>query len=507
MPGAEDLVVGIDLGTSTAKVLVLTASGEVVGRARATYIQYRPRPGWVEQSPDDWWDAVCRAVRESLRSVDGRRVRAVGLSGQLNGVVLVDERGHPLRNALIWLDQRAAEQAQRVQSEQTELLSRAGHGTVTGVHVLPKLLWHMENEPKLAERTRYILFPKDYINLRLTDEVATDPSDPGAAAMLDMGRRNWAYDLLDALGIPTAWLPPVYESPEVIGRVTQEGAVATGLPEGTPVVAGAGDMAALAVGTGVVKPGTGCASIATAGHVAIHLDSMPDAMDERLWLMCHAVPGKYFWHGLVLTGGHCLDWFRISFGQAERAAAQLLDVDEYDLLLSNAARVPPGSRGLLFLPFLDGVATPYHDAAARSAFIGATSLHRKEHFVRAVLEGVAYNFRDSFEIAASMGVVIDEVRTGEGGSRSKLWRQILADVLGREVVPLRELDCSALGAACIAGAGAGVWRDLESAVEAAVHREVPVAVNAQHQAAYEVGYALYREAYVALKGLFPKLSG
>lgn len=477
----------------------------MVGRARAGYRQYRPRTGWVEQAPDDWWAAVRLAVRESLRDVEPRRVKAVGLSGQLNGVVLIDEQGQPLRNAPIWLDQRACEQAQRIQDRFQDLLKQAGHGTVTGLHVLAKLLWHMGNEPRVVEKTARILFPKDYINFRLTGQFATDTSDPGAAAMLDMRRRDWAAELLAAVGIPPAWLPPVHESPEVIGYVTPEAAALTGLPEGIPVVAGAGDMAALAVGTGVVKPGTACASIATAGHVAIHLDAMPDALDERLWLMCHAVPGKYFWHGLVLTGGHCLDWFRLTFGQAERAAAQLLEASEYDLLLADAAGVPAGSQGLLFLPFLDGVATPFHDAAARAAFVGATSLHRKKHFVRAVLEGVAYNFRDSFAIAESMGVAVDEVRTGEGGSRSRLWRQILADVLGRDVVPLREHDCSALGAACIAGAGAGVWRDLEEAVTVAVQHEEPVPADPRNKAVYDRGYALYRELYAALKDVFPKL--
>lgn len=507
MPVGDGLVVGIDLGTSTAKVLVVAETGDVIGRARVGYRQYRPKPGWVEQSPDDWWRAVCQAVRESLGEVDSRRVKAVGLSAQLNGVVLVDQDGQPLRNALIWLDQRASEQANRIQEQSSDLLRRAGHGTVTGIHVLPKLLWHMEKEPALMGRTSTILFPKDFINLRLTGQVATDPSDPGAAVMLDMRRRDWAFDLLDELHVKTEWLPPVHESPEVIGHVTREAAAATGLPEGIPVVAGAGDMAALAVGTGVVKPGTGCASIATAGHVAIHLDDMPEVMDDRLWLMCHAVPGKYFWHGLVLTGGHSLDWFRISFGQAERMAAQLLEANEFDLLLADARHVTAGSAGLLFLPFLDGVATPYNDSSARSAFVGATSLHGKKHFVRAVLEGVAYNFRDSFEIAQSMGVVIDDIRTGEGGSRSRLWRQILADVLGRDVVPLRELDCSALGAACIAGAGAGVWRDLDTAVDVAVKRDEAVLAAPENRPVYERGYALYRDVYTALRDLFPRMSG
>ncbi|MBO8140764.1 MAG: xylulokinase [Firmicutes bacterium] len=507
MNAGSDLVVGIDLGTSTAKIVVVDQSGNVLGRARSAYGIRRPAPGHAEQSPKQWWEAVSRALGESLADLDRSRVKAIGLSGQLNGIVLVDAQGRPLTEAAIWLDQRATGQADRLEERFGELLRRATYGRISSIHGLAKLLWFMEREPDLVRHVHRVLFPKDYINFRLTGQFATDASDAGATGMLDMRRRDWFMELLDQLNVPAQWLPPVHESPDVIGTLTPEAASELGLLPGIPVVAGAGDMAALAVGTGVTSAGTGCASIATAGHVAVHLEEAPDVLDERLWLMCHAIPGRYFWHGLVLTGGYSLDWFRRRFGQAERLASDLVERDHFELLLEPAGNVPPGSDGLLFLPFLDGAATPYNDPFARAAFIGAAARHGKAHFVRAVLEGVAYNFRDSFEVVESLGFPVTDVRTGEGGSRSLLWRQVMADVLGREIVPLKELDCSALGAACIAGAGAGVWRDVQEAVQIAVQTGFPVAPDPAVRAVYDRGYAVYKQAYDALQPVFHRLAG
>ena len=515
------MVLGIDLGTSAVKTLVVGPDGATLGRGEARYPTRYPRAGWAEQAPESWWEATVAAVRAALQhpGVDGTRVEGVGLSGQLNGVVFVDGGGRVIRDAIIWFDQRAEAEAAAISQLLGERYRRTTYGDITAVSALAKWCWVWHHEPEVAAAARHVLFPKDFLLLRLTGERVTDVTNAGAAGMLDMRSRRWATDFVEAAGLPVDLLPELVESPTVVGRLSAEAAALLGLRQGIPVVAGAGDMAALTVGAGVIAPGLACGTIGTAGHIAAFAEHLPRlnedeggprapgprVPDHRVWIMPHAVPGAYFWHGLVMTAGHCLAWFKDAFGQAEVHAAGILGRDAFDLLTEPANHVPPGARGLLFLPFLQGAATPFQDPRARGCFIGATGAHGKAEFVRAVLEGVALNFRDSFHVFAEHGVPVVEVRAGEGGSRSAMWLQIMADVLGCEVVVLEEPETSALGAAILGAVGVGLQPGFEEACRSAVRLGARFRPDVGRHAFYTRWHATYRAVYEALRPHFAAL--
>lgn len=484
----EAFVLGIDLGTSAVKALAVAPDGRVLGRGSASYGIEWIREGWAEQDPDTWWTASVEAVREALaaaRRAGGAKVTAVGLSGQVNGVVLTDRRRRPLGHALIWLDQRAAVEAQEINAGAGDLLLQTALGTAGPIHAGAKLRWLQRHDPERFRATWKALFPKDFLTLRLTGEAVTDVTDAGASLLLDLRRRTWAGVLLDRIGIPRSILPEVVESPTVVGGITADAAAQLGIPEGTPVVAGAGDMAAITAGTGVIVPGLGCAIIGTAGQVAVFTPACPSVCPPGAWAMTHPMPGAYFWHGLVMTAGYALTWL-------SDLVASGSDVGR---LIDLARGSPPGSRGLLFLPYLDGVASPHADPAARGAFIGAASTHRLGDFTRAVMEGVAFNFRETFEIFTGLGESLSRVRIGGGGSRGDLWPSIMADVLGVELDILEEIDASAFGAALIAAVGTRTFPDFFAAAAAMVRVSARVSPSATRRDLYEECYAAYRQAY------------
>lgn len=498
---SQPLLVGVDLGTSAAKAMVVDAAGRAHGRARAAYPLRRARPTWAEQAPDDWWDAVCRAVRQATAGVERRSIAALALSGQLNAVVLLDATGQPLRDALVWLDVRAASEAAWLRERFGEAVRAATYASLTPINALPKLMWVRLHEPASWQRARHYLPAKDYVNFRLTGELAAELTDLCVTALLDIRTGTYSRELLDAAEIPPSLLPRIVASTDVVGRLSPEAARALDLAEGTPVVAGAGDMAALAVGTGVTRPGTACATIATAGHVAAFLEGLPAQGDDRLWLMLHPIPGRYFWHGMVMNAGDSLAFFRRTLGQVEEHAGRMLGMDAFDLLTAQAADSPPGSRGLVYLPFLNGAATPYNDPHMKGGFVGLTAGHRRSDFVRAVLEGVAYNFRQVFDVLAELGADVRDVYVGEGGSRSTLWRSILADVLGRPLLIVEEVDAASLGAALVAGVGVGVWPNFEVAGRQAVRVAERVDPDPHRQQRYQAIYGVYAEACRSLRPL------
>jgi len=504
-PPGYDLLLGIDLGTSAVKVLAVTPQGEVIGRGSAHYEIRWLREGWAEQEPADWWAATVSATRAALVDVAAkdatrRRVVALGLSGQVNGVVLLDRRGNPVRPAVIWLDQRAAPEAGEINRTAADVLAETALGRVSAVHAAAKLLWLLRHEPEAMRQAWKAVAPKDALTWRMAGQAVTDVTDAGATGLLDVRRRRWADTLLERLGIPRELLPEVVESPTVVGHLRPEAAEALGLSPGTPVVAGAGDMAAITAGTGTIAAGLGCIMIGTAGQIALYMAGQPSAAPEGIWAMTAPVPGGYFWHGLVMTAGYCLTWLGevVSRAQASTPAAATADVG---LLAVEAQDAPPGSRGLLFLPFLDGAATPHADPQARGAFFGATSTHRRADFVRAVMEGVAYNFRDAFEAFAALGERAARIRVGGGGARSLLWLQILADVLATDLDVLEEHDASALGAAVIAAVGAGVHADFQTACRAMVRLRGAVGPDAERRRQYEEYYAIYRQLYPSTREL------
>lgn len=498
--GEKELLLGIDLGTSSVKVLVLDGEGKVIETTQRSYDLIRSRKNRVEQVPQDWWQAVLQAVDEL--KVQKKNIEAIGLSGQLNGLCPVDEKGSPLDNALIWLDQRAEREAEMLKREYGAEIWAQCYTEPAAMLSLSKILWIKSERPDLYAKTYKFLFPKDYITHCLTGDFVTDVTDAGAAAMLNLEKRDWAHDLLGEL-MDRQKLPLLFESKAVVGETEKEVSRILGVKPGTPVVAGAGDMAALALGTGVMEENTACATIGTAGHIASFLPQLPREGEAQLWVMCHAIPEAYFWHGLVMTGGYCLSWFKDNFATGEKGQG-----DGYKLLLDRASSVPPGSAGLIFLPFLSGAATPFMDFSARGAFIGADSAHTRAHFTRAVLEGVAYNFRDSLEIIEKKkGFQDKELMVGEGGSQHYLWPKIMADVLGRQVTVLEELNSSALGAAILAGVGGGVWSSFTEAKSKAIRIRGRNSYNEKNHGCYNRYYQTYTRSYEQLQEIFHELAG
>lgn len=508
-------LLGIDIGTSGAKTLLINASknGEVVASSTKTYPLYTPKPLWAEQEPEDWWQATIASIREVLQEsgVDARHIKGVGLSGQMHGSVFLDANNVVLRPAILWCDQRTQAECDWIMDTvgREKTVELTCNPVLTGF-TAGKIVWLRNNEPEVYAQVRKVLLPKDYIRLRLTGEFATEVSDASGTALFNVTKRDWAYEMLDKIGIPADWMPKAYESPEISGRVTSEAAALTGLAEGTPVVGGGGDQAAGAVGNGVVEPGIISSTVGTSGVVFAFADKPVVDPRLRVHTFCHAVPGKWHVMGVMLSAGGSLRWYRDTFGDTEVAVARALGNDAYDLMCLEAAKVPPGSEGLIFLPYLTGERTPYPDPHARGVFFGVTLRSDRSHFVRAVLEGVAYGLRDSFSILEEMKVPITQVRASGGGARSALWRQIQADVTGHDHVTINVDEGPALGVALLAGVGTGVYPSVAEACRSVIKVASTTRANQSAKKIYDGFYAVYRSLYQSLRGDFDavaKLAG
>lgn len=498
-------IVGLDIGTSGAKALVCDGDGRVCATAVAPYPLATPQPLWSEQDPEDWWRGACTALRVALAGsgVMPAEIVGLGLTGQMHGAVFLDERQRILRPALLWNDQRTAAECQEIAARvgAERLIALAGNPALTGFQA-PKILWLRNHEPQFYARLAHVLLPKDYVRLRLTGACATDASDAAGTLLLDLQRRDWSRALLDALAISPAWLPRVYEGPQVTGTLLAHVAAEVGLPPGLPVVAGGGDNAAAAVGTGVVRAGVVSSSIGTSGVVFAHTDGLVRDPQGQLHSFCHAIPGQYHVMAVTLSSGGALRWFRdalraalpaASDGEAVRAAI----TDAY--LSAQAGEVPIGAEGLLFLPYLTGERTPHCDPLARGAFVGLTSRHGPAHMARAVMEGVIFALRDGLDVMRRLGVPIAQVRATGGGARSMLWRQMQADVYGVEVVTLAAEEGPAYGAALLAGVGAGLFADVDAAVTRCVTIADSLLPDPAAQERYAHVYTLYRSLYAALR--------
>jgi xylulokinase len=474
-------LIGLDVGTSGARAVAITLEGEVVAAASEEYPLSTPRPGWTEQDPERWWDAsqaVLTGVVSQLREVP----LGLGLTGQMHGSVFLDKADRVIRPALLWSDQRTASQCQEITKKvgPKRLVEITGNPAITGFQA-PKILWLRQEEPEAYARVRRVLLPKDYVRLRLTGEYATDVSDASGTLLLDLRRRTWSDEMLDALEIPRGWLPSVFESPQVPGAISDGAATATGLPAGLPVAAGAGDNAAAAVGNGIVREGLLSSSIGTSGVVFASSDTARIDPRGRLHAFCHAIPGGYHLMGVTLAAGGSLRWWRDASGSG-------LD---YEALAELAAQAPPGSEGLVFLPYITGERTPHMDAQARGAFVGLTVRHSLPHLTRAVMEGAVFSLKDCVDLMSGTGMPVTEVRATGGGARSHLWRQLQADIFGLPVHRTRIEEGPAFGAALLAGVAAGVYADV---FEAAALVQLDPEVNEPDPALKRL-YGSYHKAY------------
>lgn len=500
---------GIDIGTGGSRALLVGPDGNVACGVTAAHEEIlMHRPLWAEQRPEDWWGAARKAIRGVLAKAgaSGSDVTGIGLSGQMHGLTLLDSSDAVIRPALIWCDQRSQEQVDWINGTAGAdmVLEQTANPVLTGF-TAPKLLWVRDHDPGSYERVRKMLLPKDFIRFKLTGEYASEVSDASGTALFDVVGRRWARPLIRKLGIDTSILPDVVESPERTGQVSASVAAETGLAAGTPVVGGGGDQAASAVGNGIVESGLVSCTIGTSGVVFSHLDEAAYDPEGRVHTFCHAVPGKWHVMGVTQGAGLSLQWFRnqLAAGLGEQAAAR--GVEAYDLLTDEAAGVPPGSEGLIWLPYLMGERTPHLDAYARGGWVGMTAKHTRAHLVRSILEGVSYSLNDCLGIIESLGTEIEAVRASGGGAKSELWRAILAGVFQKPIATLQTQEGSAYGAALLAMVGTGEYRSVEEACRNVIVEQQRTEPNPDLAATYEASYGLFREIYPALKEMFPRM--
>jgi xylulokinase len=490
---------GIDVGTGGTRALVIDEAGRVIASATEEHKPFSsPQIGWAEQDPEDWWRACGVAVRKALAQgrLSGDQISCVGFSGQMHGAVMLDEKGNVVRPALIWCDVRTEKQSQELTAQigAERLIQLTCNPALTNF-TLTKCLWVRENEPENWGKVRLLMLPKDYVRLQLTGESATDVADASGTLLLDVAHRRWSKEILESVQMDASLLPRLYESPDICGQISAAGSAATGLRAGTPVVAGAGDQSAGAIGMGVVSPGKVSATIGTSGVVFAatghpSLDPM-----GRLHTFCHAVPGRWMVMGVTQAAGLSLRWFRDQFGRG------VDQPESYDDLVAEAAKAPAGCDGLLFAPYLMGERTPHLDPSARGMLVGLTASHTRAHVIRSILEGVAFSLRDTFTIFQEIEVPVKAIRLGGGGARSALWRQIQADIYGQSVETVAAEEGAAYGAAILAGVGAKAWPSVDAACDAVVRVAGNTNPNSEDLTVMNKTYAAYRRIYPAMKSI------
>ncbi|MGH2347626.1 MAG: xylulokinase [Chloroflexota bacterium] len=498
---------GLDLGTTGVRALLIDDSGALLGAATAEHPLHSPAPGWMEQNPDDWWRATGQAVRAALRDarLAGDAVRAIAVSGQMHGATLVDASGAVVRPCILWNDQRSAAQCAEIMVRVglERMLSITGNVALAGF-TAPKLLWVREHEPEHWARVAHVLLPRDYLNFRLTGVPASEPSDAAGTLLFDVRARRWSAEILHDLDLDQELLPPIVPSAEVMGHLTAEAAGVLGLPEGVPVMGGGADNACAAAGNGVLEPGQVLCSVGTSGTVVAPVGLEVPTPGYNVHLFSHVSPRVNYLMGVVLSAGGALRWFRDTCAPELMAAARTGGPDPYEVLTAEAAATPPGAEGLLFLPYLTGERTPHGSAEARGVFFGLSPRHDRGHLTRAVIEGVSFALGQSLTLLRGAGVDAEEVRLTGGGARSPFWRQVLADVFECPLVIQAHDEGPAYGAALLAAVGAGAFPDIETAGRLA-RPSGRVEPDPKAAAGYRRLAALYADLYRAVEPLYSRL--
>lgn len=490
---------GIDLGTSGVKVLLIDENGEVVSKGEEEYPLYTPNPGWTEQDPQEWWSATKIAIRKAIKDVNPNEIKGIGLTGQMHGSVFLDDGGNVIRPCILWNDQRTYREVEEIMDRfRDKVVEWIANPVLTGF-TLPKIVWLKKNEPENFSKVRKILLPKDYIRFKLTGEYATEVSDASGTALFDVKNRTWSREMIEAMGLSPELFPKCYESPEVTGYVTKEVAEDTGLKDGIPVVGGGGDQAAQAVGMGIVHPYDTSVTLGTSGVVFSAINEVFVDPKLRTHTFCHAVPGMWHIMGVMLSAGGSLRWYRDTFSEMETSIARLLNRDPYEILTAEAERVKPGSERLLFLPYLTGERCPYPDPFARGVFFGIGLNHSRAHFVRAIIEGISFGLNDSLNILRELGVKPSMVKVSGGGARSLLWRKILASIFQLPVATINVTEGAAFGSALLSAVGIGRFDSVIEAVENIVRITDVTEPEPNWVKIYEDLYPLYRKLYEDLK--------
>lgn len=500
--------IGIDVGTTGCKVLAIDESGRVLDSVTEEYPLYTPKPGWSEQNPDDWWAATKAAVAKIIKraKLGSEDIEGIGLTGQMHGLVPLDEKGGVIRPAILWNDQRTAEEADFMNKLfGREIIEKTGSVVQTGF-TAPKILWLKNKERENFQKMRKFMLPKDYVGFKLTGEIKTDVNDASGTSLFDVRKRSWSEEIISELKLDPSIFPEVLESPEIRGELDSEVAKELGLKPGMPVIAGAGDQGAAGVGAGAILEGTLSVNVGTSGVVFTSSDAYRFDPLGRLHAFCHAAPSKWHLMGVMLAAGGSLRWFRDALCQPEKIVANLIEDDPYNVMVREAEKVPAGSEGLIFLPYLSGERTPHADPYARGVFFGLSLKHGKAHMIRAVLEGVAFGLRNSLELMNELGIRFTEVRILGGGSRSPLWRKIISDVFGLKVYLLEVDEGSSYGAAILASVGAGAYKTVESAVNRIVRTRDPIEPDQDLHRKYLEYYRIYNRLYQDLREDFRELA-
>ncbi|MEW6128414.1 MAG: xylulokinase [Acidobacteriota bacterium] len=494
------LFLGLDISTTGAKALIIDETGNVISESTTSLTLANLRPLWSEQNPEDWWNAISESIKTCLaqKNILGEQIVSIGLTGQMHGLVLLDEKGEVLRPAILWNDQRCSDECEEIRQRlgRETLIQTTGNEALTGF-TAPKILWVQNHEPEIYRRVKQILLPKDYVRYRLTGKFAMDKADGSGTILFDLKNRNWSEAVLKTLNIPSEWLPPTFEGHEITGEVSVDGAIATGLNAGTPVVAGGGDQAAQAVGVGAVQSGIVALTLGTSGVVFASTDAPFIEPEGRLHAFCHALPNRWHFMGVMLSAAGSFQWFK------DTLASEV----SFSELTERASEIPAGSDGLIFLPYLTGERTPHPDPFARGAWIGLTIRHHRAHLTRAVMEGVGFGLLDSFSLIKNAGLEsIEQVRVSGGGAKSQLWQQILADLFGVELVKVNTTEGAAYGAALLAGVGSGFWADIQIACSETIKIIGKTEPNRKNETVYRELYGLYKNLYPILKPTFDGLS-
>ena len=498
-------LMGIDIGTTGIKAIVMNKEGDILGSHTVEQPMSAPHPGWAEQDPEMWWKNTVTAVRGALKKAADVEIAGVGLSGQMHSSVFLDSDLNVIRPALLWCDTRTTIECQWItETAGEENLKKWVANPALEGFTAPKIIWLRNNEPENYDRIARVVLPKDYIRYRLTGDLVMEVSDSAGTLLFDVKKRVWSDDMLRALDIPRDFLTDVIESIEVGGTITSQTAGETGLKAGTPVVGGGADNSASAVGTGIVTEGMSVASIGTSGTFVAYMDEPKVDSQMRAHTFCHSVPGKWYMMGVMLSSGFSLRWFRDQFGETENSMALTSGRDAYDLLADAAQNVEPGSEGLIFLPYLMGERTPHKDANARGVFYGIGQRHTRSHMIRSVFEGIVFGMRDSLEIIRNEQVPVKEIRATGGGGKSEFFLKLQADIYGAPISRLKASEGGVMGAAIMAGVGAGLYKDIIEATDQLVKVEKVVEPDQSKQALYDDMYGLYREIYQDLRECFAK---
>jgi len=493
-------LLGLDIGTSGVKALLISVEGKIISSKTVSYPLTTPHSGWAEQSPSDWWEATVKVIRETVssNSINSSEIKGISLSGQMHSSVFLDRQMEVIRPAILWSDTRTSEQCKEIYTKVgglNQLIPYVSNPALEGF-TAPKILWLKENEPENYQKVKYILLPKDYIRYRLTGELFTEVSDAAGTLLFEVIKKRWSTSLLEKLEIKQDLLPPVLNSFDLAGKITKKVAEQTGLKFGTPVVAGGADNACGAVGSGITEEGRVMVSIGSSGVVLAQTNNPQADQEGRIHLFNHACPDSWYMMGVTLSAGMSYEWLQ------KKLFNNILDYSKLDQL---AEEIEPGSEGLIFLPYLYGERTPHNDAHARGVYFGISGKHDQRHFVRAVLEGVTFALKDSLELIKDKGVKIKEIRAIGGGAKSRVWQQILADILGEEINLLNVEEGPAFGAALIAGVGVGVYNNFAEAVNRIVKVKKTIAPGIQNTKKYNHYYQLYKKLYYSLKEDFGEL--